>query len=137
MGSWGYGIFENDDVLDWKAELLETKGLDFIELTLDNVIKADYIEADLSSNGLGAIEIVAALQGKPGVEIRNKNIYVEGLDGWIKLYAGQGESLIEAAKIAVKRIKTDSELKELWEDSDEFAEWLKVVRELESRLLTI
>ncbi|WP_139367661.1 DUF4259 domain-containing protein [Bacillus alkalicellulosilyticus] len=26
MGAWGYGIFENDDVLDWKEELLESMG---------------------------------------------------------------------------------------------------------------
>ncbi|MGO4528575.1 DUF4259 domain-containing protein [Paenibacillus sp. 2TAF8] len=64
MGAWGTGIFENDDVLDWKANLLDSDGIEFIEEMIKEVLEDEYIESDLASNALGAIEILAALQGR-------------------------------------------------------------------------
>ncbi|MDQ8739321.1 DUF4259 domain-containing protein [Paenibacillus sp. LHD-38] len=134
MGAWGTGIFENDDVLDWKAELIESEGLEFINETLETVIDEDYLEVDLASNAVGAIEILAALQGKPGEELKNESSYVEGLKEWIELHKGQGKSLLPVAKKAIKKIKKDSELKELWEESEDYKTWLKIINDLENRL---
>ncbi|WP_435162978.1 DUF4259 domain-containing protein [Paenibacillus glycanilyticus] len=106
MGAWGTGIFENDDVLDWKEELLESEGLDFIKETLESIIEEDdYIEVDIASSAIGAIEVLAAIQGKPGEELKNDSIYVEGLNEWIELHKGHGKSLLPIAKKAIKKIK--------------------------------
>ncbi|SFT16753.1 DUF4259 domain-containing protein [Paenibacillus sp. BC26] len=134
MGAWGNGIFENDDVLDWKAELLESEDLEMIAATLETVMDEEYIEVDLASNALGAIEILAALQGKPGEELKRDSGEVEGLKEWIEQHQGQGKSLLPLAKKAIKKIKKDSELKELWEESEDHEAWLHVIKDLESRL---
>ncbi|MBP3965508.1 DUF4259 domain-containing protein [Paenibacillus lignilyticus] len=134
MGAWGTGIFENDDVLDWKAELLDSEGLEMIAETLETVMDEEYIEVDLASNTLGAIEILAALQGKPGEELKRDSGEVEELKEWIEQHQGQGKSLLPLAKKAIKKIKKDSELKELWEESEDHEAWLHVIKDLESRL---
>ncbi|XEC95217.1 DUF4259 domain-containing protein [Paenibacillus tarimensis] len=56
MGAWGHEIFNNDDVLDWTYELLETNGVLFLEETLQSVLEEEYIEADLACVGLGTAE---------------------------------------------------------------------------------
>ncbi|MCK6074697.1 DUF4259 domain-containing protein [Paenibacillus silvae] len=45
-----------------------------------------------------------------------------------------GKKLISKAKRAVKKIKKDSELKELWEESEEYPIWLNTINDLENRL---
>ncbi|MBU5353851.1 DUF4259 domain-containing protein [Paenibacillus barcinonensis] len=134
MGAWGTGIFENDDVLDWKADLLDSDGIDFIEETIEEVLEDEYIESDLASNALGAIEILAALQGRPGKEILNNQSNTGDLYDWINTNKGKGKKLISKAKRAVKKIKKDSELKELWEESEEYPIWLNTINDLENRL---
>ncbi|WP_336776987.1 DUF4259 domain-containing protein [Paenibacillus sp. MMO-58] len=135
MGAWGTGIFENDDVQDWKEELLESEGFVFIEETLESVIEEeDYIEVDIASNAIGAMEVLAALQGKPGEELKNESSYVEGLNEWIETHKGHGKSLLPLAKKAIKKIKKDSELKELWEESENYKDWLKIIKDLKKRL---
>ncbi len=134
MGAWGTGIFENDDVLDWKADLLDSDDIELIEETIEEVLEEEYIESDLASNALGAIEILAALQGKPGQEILNSQSNTEDLYEWIDAHKGKGKKLISKAKRAIKKIKKDSELQELWEESGEYSSWLNTLNDLESRL---
>ncbi|KQY84166.1 hypothetical protein ASD24_10315 [Paenibacillus sp. Root52] len=134
MGAWGTGIFENDDVLDWKADLLDSDDIELIEETIEEVLEEEYIESDLASNALGAIEILAALQGKPGQEILNSQSNTEDLYEWIDAHKGKGKNLISKAKRAIKKIKKDSELQELWEESGEYSSWLNTLNDLESRL---
>ncbi|WP_128100869.1 DUF4259 domain-containing protein [Paenibacillus sp. DCT19] len=134
MGAWGTGIFENDDVLDWKADLLDSDDIELIEETIEEVLEEEYIESDVASNALGAIEILAALQGKPGQEILNSQSNTEDLYEWIDAHKGKGKNLISKAKRAMKKIKKDSELQELWEESGEYSSWLNTLNDLESRL---
>ncbi|MEY8744373.1 DUF4259 domain-containing protein [Bacillales bacterium AN1005] len=134
MGAWGTGIFENDDVLDWKADLLDSDDIGLIEETIEEVLEEEYIESDVASNALGAIEILAALQGKPGQEILNSQSNTEDLYEWIEAHKGKGKNLISKAKRAIKKIKKDSELQELWEESGEYSSWLNTLNDLESRL---
>lgn len=134
MGAWGTGIFENDDVLDWKADLLDSDDIELIEETIEEVLEEEYIESDLASNALGAIEILAALQGSPGKEILNNQSTTEDLYDWINTHKGKGKELIAKAKRAVKKIKKDSELKELWDETEKYPIWLNTIDDLENRL---
>ncbi|GGH55316.1 hypothetical protein GCM10008014_24810 [Paenibacillus silvae] len=48
----------------------------------------EYIESDLASNALGAIEILAALQGSPGKELLNNRSNTGDLYDWINTHKG-------------------------------------------------
>lgn len=129
MGAWGYGNLENDTVLDWVEELLETKDLSLISESIEMVLDDSYLDADTASIAVGAIEILAALQNKPG-----KEEYDDELDDWINQHKGQGINLLVPALKALGKILIESELKELWEETEKFEDWVKTIKELEGRL---
>lgn len=131
MGAWGHGNLENDTVLDWVGDLLETKDLDLMVEAIDMVLDEGYLDADTASIGIGAIEILAALQDRPG-----KEEYDEELEEWINQHKGQGKELLKSSQSALRKILADSELKELWEESDSYDQWVTTIQELESRLTT-
>lgn len=143
MGAWEVGNFGNDDALDWVNDLIEEDNIDIILKTLNKITrdkngsflsffkkpKSRYIEAPEASEALAAAETVAALKGKA-----SKDIPIELAD-WVKskLNIDLNELFI-LAKEAVKIIKDDSELKELWEETDNFTDWIIILNELEKRL---
>jgi hypothetical protein len=66
MGAWGTGSFENDDALDFLAEL-ERKGQAAIERALDKVTTlgaAEYLEAPEASAAIAASEVIVALRDR-------------------------------------------------------------------------
>ncbi|KOR90286.1 DUF4259 domain-containing protein [Paenibacillus solani] len=130
MGAWGYGILENDTVLDWVEELLETQDLSLITEAIEMVLDDREIESFTAETALGAIEILAALQDRPGNEE-----YDEELENWINRHKGQGKELLVPSQKALGKILDESELKELWEESENFEKWVKVIKELEGRLI--
>ena len=128
MGTWGTGAFQNDDASDWLYELDETDGLEPIESALESVLEADGIEAPDASMALAAAEVVAALAGKPLVNLP---------DGARTFIAGRPRpdaALVEMAHRAVTAIGGKSELLDLWQDSEEFAKWKATLASLDGRL---
>lgn len=130
MGAWGYGILENDTVLDWVEDLLETQDLSLITEAIEMVLSDSEIESYTAEIALGAIEILAALQDRPG----NKE-YDEELENWINRHNGQGKELLVHSQKALGKILYESELRELREGSEKFEEWVKIIKELEGRLM--
>lgn len=130
MGTWGHGNLENDTVLDWVEELLETQDVSLIAESIEMVLEDHYLDADTASIALGAIEILAALQNRPGNEK-----YDDELQEWILQLKGQGKDLLVQAQKALIKIVTESELKELWEETEKFENWKQTVRDLEKRVL--
>lgn len=132
MGAWGAGIFENDDAVDWLAEFCDDPDTELITEALSAVAEADadeYLEAPDCNAGLAAAEIVAALKGAP-----NPGLPDEARACLSKLRMKPDLRLVSTALRAVGRIKTDSELKELWDESEEPGEWYAAVGDLEARL---
>lgn len=131
MGAWGINTFENDDAADWLAEFCDESDeeLLFDAFSTVNEIGDDYLEAPESSAALAAAEIVAALQGKPSPNLPEEAQVCVG-----QLNFQSSDKLVSAARKAVVRIQTDSELKELWEESDNFSQWQTTVNELKHRL---
>lgn len=135
MGAWGTGIFENDSALDWVAELVEENDESMIHSTLASIddkmesIVDTYIEEPDASSILAAAEIVSYFSGNPSDDLPQEVI------DWLEENKLKNISeLLELARSSVKIVKNKSELRELWEESDEFDGWLSVVEELESRL---
>jgi len=130
MGAWGSAAFENDDALDRLDQLLEGDGLTLVvEAFHDVQAETGYLEAPQSSCALAAAEIVAALKGKPPVAMP------EEATAWIAaLGQTPDEAMIRAAIAAVDRVAADSELRELWEESDYWSEWQGQIEDLRRRL---
>jgi hypothetical protein len=133
MGTWGSGSFENDDALDWVAELEETEDLSAIIRALDAILDSSdgYLEAPDCAAALAAAEIVAALEGNPSPSLPDEIIQ------WV--YAHNhltiGTDTVSKTQAAVKLVLLGSELQELWEEADAFEEWRDTVTELLDRLV--
>lgn len=136
MGTWSTDAFGNDDAADWVHELEEAKDLGPIGDAVDAVLSVgdEYLEAPEASIALAAVEVLARLSGSPG----EKNSYTEVADKWVEgMQLKPSVALLDKARAVLVRILAeDSELKELWEDSDEYDSWLASVEDLRGRLGT-
>lgn len=132
MGAWGAGSFENDDASDWIYSLEEATGEEFLAKALALIaVKEEeaYVEAPECQNAIGAAEVVAALKGNPADTLPK-----EVLD-WVLGKPKPSAQLLRLAGKAIERIKRNSELLELWEESDRFEDWLSNLGEIERRLI--
>ena len=131
MGAWGINTFDNDDASDWVYELEETGDASFVVETLETVAQYedDYAEASACARALAAAEVVAALMNAGSSSLPNE------VKQWVDQHrAIRGQEYAQTALRAVERVKTNSELKELWDESDSAAEWYDTLQDLEKRL---
>ena len=133
MGAWGFGSFENDDACDFLADATESGDLSLIRDVLDNVLTStEYVEAPDASQAIAAAEIVAAALGRPTLAAQRE----EELSSWIaRIRPTIDTELAGQARDALTRILApNSELRELWEEAEEFSEWQSAVSELGQQL---
>ena len=131
MGAWGYGSFENDDALDWVGDLQESTDTSAIVEALNSVTDdaEDYIEASECSMAIAASEVVAALNGNG-----TSSSLPEEVTDWLAGKAVPDWQLLANAQKAVDAVLSASELKELWEESEDYPKWKKTLEDLKSRL---
>ncbi|KIM07204.1 MAG: hypothetical protein KU38_10745 [Sulfurovum sp. FS08-3] len=132
MGTWGAGNFDNDTALDWVFELEASDDLSLVEQTIDNLLQEEYIESYQAEEALVAIEVLARLQGSFG----ENEEYAEDVNNWVKQHPQEVPQILkEKAKKALKIILSDnSELKELWSETQDYKAWEKEVLELNDRV---
>jgi Domain of unknown function (DUF4259) len=133
MGSWGTGIFENDDACDYAADVASNGDVSILERTFDLILETEgYLEAPIASEALTAADIVARLRGRPG----EQTAYTAEIDRWVAgLKLVPSDQLLEKARRSVERIMTaPSELLELWQESRDFASWKRTIDGLMNRL---
>lgn len=134
MGAWGQEPFDNDAAGDWSYELEECDDLSVIRETLNRVIECgdDYLDGDDASAALAACDTIARLRGHAGVS----NSHTETVDNWVAAHPGlKTDSLLKLAHKVINRIVADdSELLELWQESDSFDEWQASIEALRARL---
>jgi hypothetical protein len=129
MAGWGTGSFENEDARDWLAQL-GSLGIDDLRQILARAVdQAGYLEAPASSVAVAAAEVVAALKGAPTPAAPR-----EILDWTHKAKDGPIPDLTDLAIRAVRRVRTNSELKDLWLEAEGLNEWSAALRDLETRL---
>jgi hypothetical protein len=130
MGADGHGPFDNDDAMDWVAELAEADDESVLAEALEAVsLDADeYVDATDASVAVAAAEVVAALLDQPADELP------EEVWDFVERQRGVKPSLVKLARKAVTRVLKDSELRELWEESDGFEAWKDSLEDLLSRL---
>ena len=134
MGAWGSQVFENDGAMDFAAGVADGGGLAALEECLDQVIKVgdDYLDSSIAEEALMAAEIVARLMERPGAQ----SSYFQEIDAWIgRQRTKPAPALVDKARRAVERILGDqSEIVELWQDSDSFESWKADVEGIRARL---
>ena len=130
MGAWAEGSFDNDDAGDWVWELKEAEDTAVLEEVFSVVTdNEDFLEAPDCSIAIAAAEVVAAMRKRPAAKLPSEvKAYVT------RVGDGASPDLVEAALTALNRVRTKSELQELWDESKDAEKWRKAVEELESRL---
>jgi hypothetical protein len=130
MGAWGHGSFENDGAGDWAVELMESSDFSAIDEALDSVLENedDHLEVDFGERVIAACEVVAALAGRPSADLPDE------VAEWVKGKAAPEAALFKKARQALKAILTSSESRDLWEESEHFADWQATLADLQKRL---
>jgi hypothetical protein len=123
MGAWSHEPFGNDSANDWGYGLVESTGLGYVEASLDRVLEVgeDYLDASDAEEAVAAIEVLAKLLGK-GTQVDS---CTRKIDAWVKATGSMPSPALRLkAKQALQKVMSEnSELCELWEESDEGAQW--------------
>ena len=134
MGAWGTLNFENDTALDLVYEI-EEEGANRIKIAIEAVNSREedsFLDSDLCSEALAAIEYIAAAKDKVSED------FPEDAEEWLTPANKENllsiRNLIANSKQAIDRIKHNSELKDLWEETEDFEEWNKVLDGLVTRI---
>ncbi|MFM7176593.1 MAG: DUF4259 domain-containing protein [Bacteroidota bacterium] len=135
---------ENDRISNFEGETasaflddMSINGFGLIRLAIERMNDDDE-RADLTEceEALVACEIVAAALGRPADD------FPDDLSEWMGIFIQEGSdshyeviNLGEQAAMAIDRILTDSELRELWYESPVFEAWMDVQVKLQERIL--
>ena len=133
MGAWGPESFDNDDALDWLDELVSAKDDGPIRSALGAVLgqhRGTYVEAPAASRAVAAAEVIAASIDLSTARVPRE--VVDWLDRQTELIVGD---MRDVASEALARVEADSELQELWEESDSANAWHEAMESLKSRLV--
>ena len=132
MGAWGADSFENDDAEDWLGDFCDKPDKTVIVSALSRISEMsadDYLEAPDCCAGIAAAEIVAALKGSPSNALSDE---ARSCVSQLKFTGDQNLTIV--AVNAMERIRTNSELKELWDESESPDEWYEAMSNLVKRL---
>jgi hypothetical protein len=129
MPGWGTGSFENEDAQNF-LNGLGSKEPDVLKQILSNgADQNEYLNPSESSVLIAAAEIVATAKGSPPQTVPRQ------ITEWIRKIEGAPSSeMNELARRAVEKVRTNSELKDLWLEADGLNEWSAGLRDLEQRL---
>ena len=130
MGAWGTSPFEDDGGLDFLYLINESPSEDILDEAFNHVIENedDYIDTDICSSALMAGEVIATVYGNPSTKYNGQMEFdFESLKNQIS------DDLIEKGIKAISIVKNseNSELRELWEESED---WIAEVENLIERM---
>ncbi len=133
MAGWGTGSFENEDAQSFLGRLKSLRIDDLRRILARAADQDGYILAPESSTAVAAAEVVAALVAS-GDGVVSHATPQEVLDWASKNKAPDPLDLLDLARRAVERVRTNSELKDLWLEAEGLNEWSAALRGLEERL---
>ena len=132
VGTWGAGVFENDETIDFLTDV-EDGGLDALREALDRVIDAPgRAEAWAESLAVAAAAIIAAAyDGRADLLPEEASALFADLAPGILEHS----ALRDRARHAMHLVLTgDSELLELWRSSGESDAAITAIADVQSRL---
>lgn len=124
MGAWGAGGFENDAALDYVATI---ESLDDIA-SVFGAAPEGKIDADTASKIIAASECIAALLGRPAVDLP------DDLADRLAAYGKPDPDLLERTRNQVSMVIAGSELSELWAEADNPQDFNLAMTDLIKRL---
>ena len=128
MPGWGTGSFENEDAQNFLAKL-NSLGIDDLSPILASAVDHNYLDAPASTIAIVVAEIVATASGNPPQTVPAQIVE------WIaKIEGSPSPQMADLARRAVEKVRTNSELKDLWLEAEGLNEWSAVLRDLEKRL---
>jgi hypothetical protein len=133
MGTWAIHSFGNDDAGDFLGTVTDQRNLEPVRGAIARVLDAGgYLEAPDAQQCLAACEVIAAALGHLGPAAEGE----PDLVAWItRVKPAPDSALIFQAVRAIDRIlASNSELRELWEESEEYSEWQAAVTNLRARV---
>lgn len=136
MPGWGTGSFENEDAQDFLGRL-KSLGVDDLRQILARAADQDYLEAPESSAVVAAAEVVASLVAAAKEETASPATPRQIFDWISKSRTGAAPDLVDLARRGVEKVRTNSELKDLWLEAEGLNEWSAALRNLEERLSVI
>jgi Domain of unknown function (DUF4259) len=132
MGTWSHEPFGNDSANDWAYDLEGQTDFSLVAQAIQKVLDNgdDYLDADAAIEAVAAAEVLAKAVGR-GTQT---DAYTKKVDAWLKSLAVKpSPELLSKARAALERILgPDSELQELWEESDDFESWQSSMKALQS-----
>lgn len=130
MGAWGAGAFENDDALDWIADLDPAKGWAHVVSAFDAVTApGEYTDVDVGTATVAAAEVVAASRGWPAPDLPDT------LLPYLRSVGAADADLTARASAALSNVLLEpSELVELWAESEDAEKWNLAITGLVERL---
>lgn len=116
MGDWGYKNFENDTATDWFGELEKSPDKELVIPYLTKILdEKDFIDDEESFITLAILE---ALNGS--LKLISTDYRLPPLESVDTVMLSQ--MVISAAK-KILFFKEHSEVRELWQESDEYHQW--------------
>lgn len=121
MGTWGIKTFENDEALDWAADLEEIKDESLLKESLNpEEVEGYYLEAPECVRILCASEVIAGVAGN------QRQSLPDNVLKWINNHRKINVAHLTPLSISkVKRVLAQhSELDELWaENEEDYPNW--------------
>lgn len=139
MGAWSEENFGNDDANDWIYDLEKSKGTNTLIKPLNNIIQNnDYLESSYCCEALAAAEVIAASK------TQDFTVIPKEAQKWLTKKQGVifgkppeiTSEYVTLAKQAVEKVLKNSELKELWEETEDFIKW-QIIQQTLIKKLTI
>jgi hypothetical protein len=132
MGAWEMTNFGNDTAMDWMFDFEKDPTITLLEETIDSVFEDEYLDSDIASEALAALEIVAAARGRRAGDFP-EDVAADRLAGIASKIA---PPFLDDCRKALDRITDpeDNELYELWEEAGHAEDWLEIEKDLRVRL---
>lgn len=129
MGAWGSSTLENDDAWDWLPKLRANPSWTLIERAFAAILvdEEGYRDADACNIALISAEVVAAALARPHAELPAE------IASWLHTVPAMHSGLPAVAREAIDAIRTDSELRDLWAETDSLDDWLQELAALYQR----
>lgn len=129
MGAWDASAFGNDAACDFIWDAAENADpIEYLRQVFDGAAAADYLEEPEGSHAVAAAALVALASGAKIAAPEDAIAWLDGKQDILK-------PLAPLAARAIHRLSNgESELRELWLESDSAAEWASHLDEIAAAL---
>ncbi len=132
MATWDVGALDNDEAQDFLSEWQEGEDYEPVDELLSEVLDMEdsYLEADLAARAVAAGAVLSAVVNETIEELFGEDEDEDSLD-WAFGLPQPKVGLLNKLVRSLKRVlKAESELREQWEETDDFDAWRATVREI-------